>query len=61
MDIRVAGRYYWSVAQGGGSLQIDGNPAPNPVELTDGTYSLRWEGEGDLILSVAPPAQWAAR
>ncbi len=59
VDIRVSGRYYWSVAEGGGSLQIDGNPAPNPVELKDGPHSLRWEGEGDLILSVAPPAQWA--
>lgn len=57
VDIRIAGKYYWRSSEG--ELFIGGKPASNPVELGDGSYVVRWKGEGDLILSVAPPEQWA--
>jgi hypothetical protein len=57
-NIRIAGRYFRN-AEAKQNIFVDGLPMGSFVDLTDGPHSFSWTGSNALILSIAPPEQWA--
>jgi hypothetical protein len=58
-EIAIAGDYHWKTM--GGTLRLNGEVAPNPVPLPDGTHEFSWEGTVPLVLCIAPPEDWSLR
>ena len=57
-DVRIAGRYFRN-AGAEQNIFVDGLPMGCFVDLTDGPHSFSWTGSNAVVLSVAPPEQWA--
>lgn len=58
-DVRIAGRYYRDAGSEQNDLLVDGLPMGCFVDLMDGPHTFSWTGSNAVVLSVAPPEQWA--